>query len=50
MVALTLSTQATPRERFALTNATGGRMIYPGVHELIFSRGNGWEARQRFTL
>ena len=30
-----------PRDRLTLTTATGDQMLYPGEHELIFSRGTG---------
>ena len=41
---------ATGRERFALTDAHGDRVVYPGEHQLIFSRGNGHETSATFAL
>ena len=41
---------ATSRERFALTDAHGARVVYPGEHQLIFSRGNGRETSTTFML
>ena len=33
-----------------LVNATGGRQLYAGTHELIFSRGHGREERVEVKL
>lgn len=43
--AATTATFAFEERALALTNATGDKHIYPGKHELIFSRGHGEEVR-----
>ena len=38
------------KERLALTTADGSRKLYSGVHELVFSRGNGQDQRVAVTV
>ena len=39
-----------PQESLALTTADGSRRVYDGVHELVFSRGNGKDTVVPVTL
>ena len=39
-----------PKQSLALTTADGSKKLYSGEHELVFSRGNGNEAKVSITV
>ena len=39
-----------PTSKMAITTAEGAKQLYPGVHTLVFSRGNGADVKVGVTV